>query len=677
MRPQVFLLVVLFFQTTLAGCADRQLLPRLTADGTRSMEDIRITDPRGPIPAPRLPPELARRAGSAPAPGEESAGGYAYTVETVIDTDSASAARSSSARASAKQSADIPDPAILISDFENTSILHRLAHSPPQTRAGLEQRLSVALVEARRVLSSRGYYSGRVRGAVAPAGAVSGSGQKGGRALVRVVFTPGPQYRMGRSAIIAALPEEGAQTRENIPQSLADAGLAEDAPAEAVAVLAAVEQAKRAFLDNGYPFALVASSRYIADQAAHRLEAELHITPGPFTRMGAIRIEGAPAVRDSYIEARRTWEQGEPWNQSKVEAFRDSLRQGGLFQSVAIAPAGEPDAQGRRAVVTTLAGAPERTISGALKYHSDFGPGLQGNWTHRNLTGRGDSLNLALPLWLDMQEVTAAYRLPHFLRRDQDLLVNGGILHQDTDAYRLTSGALSAGIERRFSLFWSAAVRGSVEGGSIKEPEKQSRDYLMYGLPLSVSYDNTGSLLNAVKGRRLTLSLAPYQGRYGGSFSVLRSRLDAQAFIPLRGEDDLVLAMRGTLGAVQGADSGNIPPSIRFYSGGGGSVRGYAYQSLGPRNRNNDPLGGGSLAEAGAEARWKITPEWGLVAFIDGGTAYRDVFADPGRSMRWGAGLGVRYYTVVGPVRFDLATPLNPRSDDDPIQFYISIGQSF
>ena len=139
----------------------------------------------------------------------------------------------------------------------------------------------------------------------------------------------------------------------------------------------------------------------------------------------------------------------------------------------------------------------------------------------------------------------------------------------------------------------------------------------------------------------------------------------------------MVLALRGALGAVTGASAQQIPPSVRFYSGGGGSVRGYAYQSIGPRDKDNKPLGGNALVETSTEMRWKLSPEWGLVAFVDGGTAIDEPLQDANLNMRWGAGVGVRYYTAIGPVRLDLATPLNPRSDDDALQVYISIGQSF
>jgi translocation and assembly module TamA len=312
-----------------------------------------------------------------------------------------------------------------------------------------------------------------------------------------------------------------------------------------------------------------------------------------------------------------------------------------------------------------------------LKYDSDFGPGVQIGWEHRKFTGRGDSLRFARPVWMDMQEVTARYRLPYFLRNDQAFNAQAGMLQQNTDAYELQSVAVAAGIERRLSRRWTVGVQGSAEGGSIKDPDEPKRGYVMWGMPATAAFDNTDSLLDAVRGARVMMAAAPYVGTYVEEFTVLRARVDASVFIPLAEPDILVLALRGAYGSLWGAGAAEVPPSARFYCGGGGSVRGYAYQSLGPRDSDDKPLGGSSALELGAEARWKITPEWGVTVFLDGGMAYDDRVNSLGSGLRWGAGVGLRYYTAIGPVRFDVATPLTPRGDDAPLQAYISIGQSF
>lgn len=694
MRVQAEILLPVFLAlivlALLSGCGSKQALPLLSREPSRARPPAASLDPEGPIPAPNLPPELARQ--TAPAQAAPARGVPVLGALPLPGLSRSSTAEQGNAIAYDVR-CEVRDPGqtgedqskrddLLVSAFTGSSILFKLQDSPPDTLIGLERRLSVALGEAREVLHGNGYYSGKAQGSVIPP-APGGSGGSGSdaRAEVRILFFPGPLYRIGKSAIDAPLPatlvQDAPDSLKRLPRTLADVGLAPDAPAVAADVLAAVDRVRDAYLENGFPFAVITSTRYIVDHSQRTLDAELRVAPGAFVRMGALEYQGTIPVTDHYLQSMRTWDEGRPWQQSRVESLRESLRRSGLFQSIDLNPGEKEDAAGTRPVLVALEGAPERTISGALKYHSDFGPGVQGNWRHRNLTGRGDSLRVSLPLWMDMQELTATYRLPFFLRRDQDLIANAGLLHQDTDAYRLSSGAASGGIERRLSRRWSGSVQGSVEGGTIKEPDQPSRDYIMYGLPLGLIYNNTDSLLNATRGQRLLLSFTPFTGEFEGNFSVLRSRLEGQIFLPLAGEDTLVLALRGVVGAVSGQDSDRLPPSIRFYSGGGGSVRGYEFQSLGPRNEDRKPLGGGSLLEVNTEARWRITPEWGMVAFVDGGTAYENVFDDPNQPLRWGAGLGLRYYTAIGPVRFDVATPLNPRKDDDPLQFYISIGQSF
>ena len=679
----------------LISCAGKKPTPIETdtsPDGS-TRTDVTISDPAGPIPEPKLPPELRAEAASSRAASEAPKNQLHYTVtctvkhasgrETDISTSegdsSASSSREQSLPQEQEQEREQADG--IISAFEKVSRLHQLIDTPTESVTGLEQRLSVSLDEARDVLKSLGYYSGQARGWIRKGKRTDQGEQNGNSVEVRVLFLPGERYLMGTTTIIADVPEETPEGSSPLPRTLEDVGLASGSPAVATEVLEAVERVGRSFLDNGYPFARISNTRYIVDHEKKVLEAEVRVIPGSFVRMGEIERTGAESVNDNYVQNMRRWRVGRPWRQSRVESYQEALRQSGLFQSIVVEPGQEEDEKGNRKVVTKLESASERTVGGALKYHSDFGPGVQGFWEHRNLTGNGDRLRIDAPLWLDMQEISLTYRLPFFLRQDQDFIANGGFLNQDTDAYSLTSAAGSAGIERRFNRQWSGSIRGSAEGGTIKEPNKMRRDYYMLGVPLGAIYNTTNDLLNATKGQRLMVSAIPYFGEYEGNFSILRTRVEGQAFFPVIDEDKLVMALRGVVGMISGEESMKVPPSARFYSGGGGSVRGYEYQSLGPRNSERDPLGGASLLEASAEARWKFTPEWGFVAFVDGGSAFENSLGQSStildEDMRWGAGVGLRYYTAIGPVRLDVATPLNPRSDDDAVQFYISIGQSF
>lgn len=678
MQHSLTLACFLFLCTLFTGCGGQQhegLLRIAPEPANTGPSPIVRSDPAGPIPPPTLPPDLAAFAAAANTPQENA--------EEAADTSQSTPALSYTL------SVLSPDAPTLIPAFTRISLLARLADQPPATLTGLDQRLRADLGDARRLLQANGYYAGTVQGRLIqtpPPGAGTTEAPAPGapqRVVVEVTFTPGPLYTLGRSAIIVTDPPPGGMAEMKVPlpgalpATLADVGLPSGSPALTSAVLDAVDRTREAFRDNGYPFAAVAGTRYVVDHGSKTLEADIQVSAGPFARMGPLEVNGAPNLQNSYFEALRTWQVGQVWNQSLVERYRDALRQSGLFQSAELAPAQSDNADGQREVIANLATGPERTIGGALKFNSDFGPGVQGFWENRNLTGHGDRLRLEMPIWADLQELVARYRLPFFQRPDQDFVAQAALRNEDTDAYELRSAAASAGIERRFSKRWTGGIRGAVEGGQLKDPDEPRRRYAMVGMPLSIAYDNTGSLLDATKGVRARLGVAPYTGVFDGEFSALRSRLNAQAFLPVAGEDTLVLALSGTVGTVAGAESSSIPASIRFYSGGGGSVRGYAYQSIGPRNSRNDPLGGAALAEVSAEARWRLSEEWGLVAFVDGGMVYEDSIPTFGKNMLWGAGLGLRYFTLIGPVRLDVGVPLNARDDDAPWQLYISIGQNF
>jgi translocation and assembly module TamA len=630
--------------------------------------------------APAVPPPLQAAGDARGDPDSPGAAPLTYSVACAL-ADSAPGGDGLAVEDAAQDSGQ----AVLLKDYEEIaslfaqgSSLCRLAGNAPESLAALERRLRVSLREGRDMLRSRGFYAGELWGVLEEDGA------RPEHVTVRVLFAPARRYVVGRTSVREdpPLPRHAPADRLAgdggiLPSTLGDVGLPEGAPALAADILAAVNRVAAVYRDRGYPFAKIASARYRPDHERRALTVDIRVDPGAFARMGGSEQQGAPGVSPAYVEAMRTWTVGQAWSASRVESFQEALRRSELFRSVEVGPADREDEPGRRKVVAALDSAPERTVSGSFRYRSDFGPGLQAAWEHRNLTGRGDSLRVEAPLWADMQELVAAYRRPFFSGRGRTLVLRGGALNQDLKAYALRSASVQAGLEQRISPAWSGSLMAGGEGGALKEPGAARREYAMFGLPLSLRRSTVDDALDAGDGSRLTLSLAPYSGEFGGPFTIVRSRLDADAFIPLTEEKRLVLALRGSLGATAGETAGRIPPSTRFYSGGGGSVRGYAYQSIGPRDSDRKPLGGNALLEAGAEARWKLGPQWGLVAFIDGGGVKDHPLKTFAPDMRWGAGLGLRYYTGIGPIRLDLATPLNPREDDAPLHGYISIGQSF
>lgn len=572
-------------------------------------------------------------------------------------------------------------------------------------------------------------------------GGTSADASKAGADLwrVRLTLTPGQRYRVGETVVRYV---EGG---DGLPASLEEAGLPAGAPAEASRILQAVERLPEMLGRRGYPLAEVKGTRYAVDKDTRQLFATVLVQTGPRARMGRVVMRGESHVQPAYLEKLRPWEQGMEWDQRLVEDYRDLLVRQGLFRSIELHPepaaAAAPAAADATAsaatatangsaerlvlsesadtttsatgatppnaasvgtatpvydLVATLADAPQRTVGGGLNYESNRGPGVQAYWEHRNLLGQGERFRAEASVWQDSQFARATFRKPAFLDRSQELTAEAWLRNEDTNAYTQRAAWVSAGLERRLwgPLFASAGV--AVEGGDLKDPTHPLRAYTMAGFPLQVRYEGAsgpgGAQLDPERGVRATLGVRPSWGEYAGSFFITPTRFTVSGYVPLgtvgvdadtgRVIPRMVLAARGAAGTLWRGDSQRIPAAARYYGGGGGSVRGYAYQSLGPRDRNNDPLGGASFAEVSVEARVRITENIAIVPFLDGGNVYSGVtpgFERDGTNtgLQWGAGLGLRYHTVVGPLRLDVATPLNPREDDGKFFLYISIGQSF
>lgn len=317
-----------------------------------------------------------------------------------------------------------------------------------------------------------------------------------------------------------------------------------------------------------------------------------------------------------------------------------------------------------------------RTVGASMRYATDVGFGVQGSWEHRNLFGNGESLKIKLPIAQDLQGMRADFTKPAFGRADQKLLMGAALEREKTDAYTKRAASAYIGLERRLSAYWWAEGRVYGENGTLEENHEKNR-YRFLSLSLGLRRDTRDNALNPTSGTRLALTLAPHSGFYNGAFSAFATKVDATAYYAPYENDSLVLAGRLALGSMVGSSTRSIPATLRYYAGGGGSVRGYAYQALGPRDETGDPLGGRSFQELNLEARFKVTDSIGVVPFVDAGMVYKSEFPHWGRDLDWALGIGLRYFTPIGPVRFDVAFPLTHIRDDQRFQLYISIGQAF
>ncbi len=572
----------------------------------------------------------------------------------------------------------IDDASGIRSAMERHSQLVQLREQLPDGIIGLMRRARIDRENAVKLLHSMGYYDSAAHTEVEE------PDTRDGVAKVTLILTPGPLYHVGNLNLSYRPEPEPLPPFPGIEPAPAPERLSlrEGAPAEADKVLASVDDVPQALHRSGYPEAEVASTRYTLNKRLKTLNGDIVIHPGPAAVMGHAEIKGANHVKSEYLQDLITWQPGEPWDERRLQAYRRELQSLGLFRFVDVSPA--PSTQGRKnketdpltlPVLVNVRESSFKTISAGARYATDTGLGVQGEWQHRNLFGAGEKLTLKTPFAQDKRGVQADFEKPDFGDRDQKLLAGSSYLREDTDAYDTTALNAYVGLERKISSEWWGSIKLFGEEGTVTRGVQDEYRYASFILALR--RDTRNDIMNPSRGTYALWEAAPTGGYYNGNFFGVSTKLTASGYYAPLDDDWLVLAARTSFGSFLGVDINNIPPSLRFYCGGGGSVRGYSYQSIGPKDRYGDPRGGSSFHEINLEARFRVTEHIGIVPFLDGGMVYEDEFPRLFHDFQWGAGLGLRYYTPIGPVRFDVAVPLNRKHDDKAYQIYISIGQTF
>jgi len=462
------------------------------------------------------------------------------------------------------------------------------------------------------------------------------------------------------------------------PDLLEDLGLHIGMAAVSSEILS-VEAGVIDYLKNrGRPYVRLAERDASVILSEEVMDVVFRIDPGPAMTFGALVIEGTEEVDPEYISQRVPWAIGQPYDSSRVSRFRDSLAQSGLFTLVTASPPRRPpDGEDGAAPVTVLVNeALHRSVGAGALYSTTDGPGARAFWEHRNLLGMGQSLRLSAVVSQLSNSADVTFRWPWYMVPRQTLVAQAAYGSLKTDAYDVIGPRAYLGVERPLMENWQWGLGVSLEQGRVTAADGTQNVQLL-GLPLTLSRDTSNDLLNPTSGLRLSIELTPLVGRSDDTLTLLRNRADAAFYLPLDTARDFVVASRVQVGSIVGETRSTIPANKRFYVGGGGSLRGYKYQSVSPLNAQNKPIGGKSMFAFSTELRWRFMDDFGLVPFVDAGNAFSTPYPDFTEGLQWATGLGFRYYTPIGPARLDLAFPLNARSIDRSFEFYVSLGQAF
>ena len=521
-------------------------------------------------------------------------------------------------------------------------------------------------------LYANGYYGGTVNVLIdgREAASIPPLDTPGRIGTISVQVDPGPVYRfsqtrLGPVAVGTEVPGEFMRGK------VAESGAIQDAVGAAVAGWRAAGNAK----------ADLAGQEIVARHPDQAIAAEIGIAPGPRLRFGDLVIRGESSVSDRRIRKIASLPEGEVFDPEALEDAGTRLRRTGVFRSVALVEAEVPNPDGTLDITAQIVDLPPRRFGFGAEIQTVEGATLSAFWLHRNLLGGAERFRIegeVSNLGTDTEEIDTELGFtltrPATIDAETDAILSGRIASLNEETYSEDTATLGLGFERRVTD--TVTARAGIEYRfSDVEDDLGQRDYTQLFFPLGATLDTREEPLDPVGGFYVDLEVAPFYG-LSDSDSGARLEFDARTYRALGAENRTVVAARLQGGSVIADDLASLPSELRFYSGGGGTVRGQDYQSLGV-DVSGGRVGGRNFLGVQSEIRQGVTENISVVGFYDWGFVGRDSMLLSDGDSHSGAGIGVRYATGIGPIRADLGFPVSGPESDESFQIYIGIGQAF
>jgi translocation and assembly module TamA len=498
---------------------------------------------------------------------------------------------------------------------------------------------------------------------------------------VTIAVTTGPLFRFNSVSIAnQAPPTSDPNDQVELPVLR---GYGRGEIARSSVVLGAELLAVEAWRQQGYAKAEIVSREVIADHATNTVDAVITVNPGRLAAHGPVRVTGTDRMDPEFVARQTGLVVGQEYDPDDVDRAHKRLDRLEVFRAARLQAAEDIGSDGLLPYDLIVEELPGRRFGFGATYSTVDGLGVEGYHLWRNLFGQAERLRLDARVasigWpIDTAQfdyfVGGTFTKPGSYHPDVDLVATISAERTIYPNYTETSA------NGRVGLNWFYSDELTFEGGASFEIARfdddfGTRDFQTAGLFAGVVYDGRDSSLDPTEGWYAAANLEPYFDLRGGNPGA-QLVVEARTFFGFGENDPYVLAGRIKAGAVLGPDLVDIPPDKLFFAGGGGSVRGYGFKSIGVDDGAGNITGGRYLLEASLEARAKVTNDIGVVGFVDGGYVAADTF--PGlEDLRLGAGVGVRYYTGLGPLRLDVAVPLNKKAGDPDYAIYAGIGQAF
>jgi translocation and assembly module TamA len=469
-----------------------------------------------------------------------------------------------------------------------------------------------------------------------------------------------------------------------LPAGFSPSGLIKPGePARAAPILAAQDTLRTALHNAGYAFATVSAPLAVANTRSGTLDVSYTVVAGPRVNIGPVYFAGLTRTDPDWLRRHLNISRDERFSDTAIAKARDSLLGLGVFSSVTALPQQKPDANGGVPILFRVTEQKRHAVTIGGSYATDTGFTISSSWEDRDVFRHAETLNFtaaasglggtgATAPGYDLKEV---FTKPDYFARGQVLTLAVEGLKESLTAYGRTALLANAGLTRPITAHLTFGYGFGFVTESVLQ-EDIRRTYVLAQLPLALTYDSTDSALEPTKGVRFAVALTPTRPIAGDSGAFVIAQTSASTYLAVEPDARGILALRALIGSIQGATQFQVPPDERFYAGGSATLRGYTYQTVGPLFADDIPEGGDAIDAATIEFRQHVFKSFGIVPFVDAGQVSAGSKPFQG-TLSVGAGLGLRYYTSIGPIRVDFAVPLKRTAGSGSFALYIGLGEAF
>jgi translocation and assembly module TamA len=551
--------------------------------------------------------------------------------------------------------------------LEDNSQLIQLQQHPPRSINALKYRAETDIPNLLEILKTYGYFDAKIITDIEP----TSSGVS-----VFVFIEAGPRYILDAFNIYSTPCEKKLPFLRCKYLSLEDLEIQIKRPTSYRDIINTDLKVLTGLSDCGYPLASTHSREVIVDRKSKIITVDMCVNPGPLCHFGYTTMAGLETIKPLFIAKKIRWKEGDLYSPKEIEETQKRLLETNLFGSVLISHKEQLDSQEQLPMKITVTEAKHKNISLGVNFATIDGFGASIGWANRNVNQMGEQVSINFDISQRSNSGDFIYRKPDFAKLDQDyvfrLLANSERIH----VYNSFSYGMTNRIDRKIDKRTYISYGFKQEYIEVKKSINNGYFFLL-GLPVYFCYSTANHLLNPTKGFTIIYKPTPYCNLKIKDRFFLKQRLINNLYFPVTKNDFLVLAFRIQLGSIIGPNINKLPFNKLFLGGSDDDLRGYRYKTVSPKDYKGDSTGGRSAIYLTFEPRFRVTKTIGFVPFVDFGNVTRKQYPTPIGKWRKSLGIGLRYFTFFGPLRFDIGFPLNRSKQDPKYRVYVSIGQTF